>query len=73
MSKFKLTEHQAIIIMGYTGISTINFSKFHGDVEKRLGRPVWTHQFANKAVMQEVKEAYREDFLALCPFENKEK
>lgn len=68
----KLTEQQAIIIMGFTGISTINFGKFHEDVEKRLGRPVWTHEFANKEVTQEVKEAYREDFLAICPFEIKE-
>ena len=62
----KLTKEQAIVIMGFTGVTTINFGDFHEDVEKRLGRPVWTHEFANEAVMKEVKEAYRKDFLEMC-------
>jgi len=42
------TKQQAIIITGFTGITACNFGDFHEDVEKRLGRPIWTHQFANK-------------------------
>lgn len=63
----KLTTEQAIVIMGFTGISCVPFHIFHEDVEKRMGRPVWTHEFANKEVAAQAKAAYREDFLALLP------
>ena len=64
----KLTKEQAIVITGFTGIMIVNeFRHFHGDVEKRLGRPIFTHEFANEKVLEEIKEAYREDFLAMGP------
>jgi hypothetical protein len=44
----KLTKEQAIVITGYTGITACNFGDFHGDVERRLGHPIFTHQFDNK-------------------------
>ena len=60
----KLTKEQAIVITGFTGIMACkSFSDFHGDVEKRLGRPVFTHQFANEELTEEIKEAYRADFI----------
>lgn len=62
----KLTKEQAIAIMGFTGISTTNFSTFHKDVEQRMGCPVFTHQFANEDFMEKIKELYREDFLKMC-------
>ncbi len=62
----KFTEEQAIVIMGFTGKSTIPFSAFHGDVEKRLGRLVFTHEFASKEMSEKLKEVYREDFVSMC-------
>lgn len=62
----KLTKEQAIIVMGYTGISTCSFGHFHEDVEKRFGRPIFTHQFGNKEFTEEIKEKYKEDFIAIC-------
>ncbi len=65
----KLTEDQAIILTGFTGILCCkNFSTFHKDVEQRLGRPVWTHEFAD--MRERLKELYRNDFLALIPESN---
>lgn len=62
----KLTLYQAVVITGYTGVLACkNFSDFQGDVEKRLGYGVFTHQFADKEFAKELKELYREDFLAL--------
>lgn len=61
----KLTLEQAIIITGYTGITACSFGDFHGDVERRLGRPVFTHEFADKKFSDNVKELYREDFLKI--------
>lgn len=64
----KLTKEQGIVLTGFTGfMCTPNFSIFHGDVEKRLGRPIWTHEFASKELKEELKEIYRKDFLAMIP------
>ena len=57
----QLTKEQAIILTGFTGILMVqNTSDFHEDVERRLGRPVFTHEFADRH--GEIKEAYRADF-----------
>ncbi len=32
----------------------------------KLSRPVFTHEFADKDVIEEIKERVRDDFLALC-------
>lgn len=59
----KLTKEQGIVITGFTGIVTCNFSDFHADVEKRLGRPVFTHEFGSEQFAAIVESLYREDFL----------
>ncbi len=64
----KLTLEQAIVISGYTGfMATPTFSDFHGDVEKRIGHPVWTHEFASEGMRDKLQELYRKDFLAMVP------
>lgn len=60
----KLTKEQAIVLTGFTGICMVSFSDFHEDVEKRLGRPILTHEFI-ELMETEVKEAYRADFLSM--------
>lgn len=62
----KLTKKQALIVSGYTGVLCCPFLDFHRDVQKRLGQPVWTHQFSDPDVMAEIKAAYRDDFIAMC-------
>jgi hypothetical protein len=58
---------QAIVISAYTGIMCCNFSDLHLEVEKRLSRPVFTHEFASKEFFDaQVKPAFKDDFLALC-------
>ena len=61
-----LTKEQAIVITGFTGIGACQFRDFHEDVERRLGHPVWTHEFGMKGLWDELKEIYREDFLSIC-------
>ena len=65
----KFTKEQSIIITGFTGKLACNFSEFHGDVEKRIGRPVFTHEFGNKQFSEQVEELYREDFLSMIGVE----
>lgn len=61
----KLTLEQAIVLTGYTGITHCNFSDFHADVEKRLGHPVFTHEFIG--MTEKLQEVYKKDFMAMMP------
>lgn len=62
----QFTKEQAVVITGFTGIMAVkSFSDFHADVEKRMGQPVWTHQFGDKDFSDKVKDLYREDFLSM--------
>ena len=61
----KLTKEQAIVITGFTGKLACKFADFHEDVERRLGEPVFTHQFGNKDFANKIEELYRADFLAM--------
>jgi len=63
----KLTKEQAIIVSGYTGFLICQFSDLQNDVEKRMGRPVWTHEFGDEIFTEKVEDLYREDFIALAP------
>lgn len=62
----KFTKEQALTITGFTGVSACNFGDFQEDVQKRMGMSVWTHQFADKAFADKVKELYRKDFIEMC-------
>ena len=62
----KLTKEQAIVITGFTGKLACKFADFHEDVVKRLGRPVFTHEFGDADFALELNELYREDFLAMA-------
>jgi hypothetical protein len=61
----KLTKDQAVIISGFTGILCGEFSDFHADVEKRLGRGVQTFEFGFEEFMAEVKKLYEADFIEM--------
>jgi hypothetical protein len=61
----KLTQEQALVITGYTGILACKFSDFHADCVKRLGRPIFTHEFANPKVKEEIENSYRPDFMEM--------
>lgn len=62
-----LTKQQAIIVSVYTGFLICKFSDLHEAVEWKLGYPVLTHQFGDKAFADKIKEIFREDFLKLEP------
>ncbi len=57
---------QAIVITGYTGMLACPFHEFHADVEKRLSRPVFSHEFGDATFAEEIKLLYKEDFLKMC-------
>ena len=47
-------------------LSGDKFQIFHKYVEDIMGRPVYTHEMAIKAVDDEIKEKAKADFIALC-------
>lgn len=63
----KLTKEQGAILSAFTGLMVGNFADFQEYAEKLMGRPIWTHQFADKELTAKIKEASREDFLAIQP------
>ena len=61
-----MTREEKLIVSAYTGVLMTDFSDLHEFIEKKLGRPVYTHELADKTVMNELKESVKEDFLKLC-------
>ena len=60
-----MTEQERIIVSAYTGYLLCDFDKVHEYIEKKMGRPVWTHELATKVVWEEIRDRCREDFIAL--------
>ncbi len=58
---------QAVIISAYTGILLCPFWEMHKAVEKKLGRSLLTHEFTTERLTEEIKEKFRDDFIALAP------
>ena len=64
-----MTDREKAIVMAYTGVCMLSgdkFKIFHEYVENIMGRPVYTHEMAIKAVGDEIKEKAKADFIALC-------
>lgn len=55
-----MTKEESILITAYTGyMLTENFSDVHELCEKVLGRPLFSHEFANEEVCAEIREKLR--------------
>ena len=68
-----MTDKEKAIVMAYTGIVMLTgdkFGIFHKYVEDIMGRPVYSHEMAIKAVDEEIKEKAKADFIALCKDES---
>jgi len=61
----KLTIEQAVVISAYTGFMACPFSAMHAEIEKRLGRSVWTHEMPS-IIDTEIRPAFKDDFISMC-------
>lgn len=64
-----MTDREKAIVTAYTGITMLTGEKlsiFHKYIEDLLGRPIWTHELANREVWEEIKEKSKPDFIKLC-------
>ncbi len=59
-----MTQREKIIASGFTNVLFCDMMSLHEEIEKRLGRSVLTHELP--ALADEIKEAFREDFLKMC-------
>ncbi len=60
-----MTKQEAAIVSAYTGILIGEFSDMHKYVERKLNRPVWTHEMGSKKVAEQIKQASKDDFLRI--------
>ena len=61
-----MTKAEKLIISAYTGVLMTTMDELHQFIEQKLGRSVWTLELANESVINEIKEAVKDDFLKLC-------
>ena len=61
-----MTKREAAIISAYTGIMLGSFSDMHKYAEEVMGRPLFTHQFAQNSICEELKEKAKPDFIKIC-------
>ena len=61
-----MTKEERLIVSAYTGVLMTSFNEFHKFAEEKLGRPIFTHEFADKVVIDDLKEAVYGDFMSLC-------
>lgn len=62
----RLTKEQAAIIGLYTGIVCGPFCDIHELAEKLAGRPIFTHEFANKEFATRLAELATPLFMSIC-------
>lgn len=64
-----MTDWEKAVVMAYTGVVMLSGDKlgiYYRYVQEKMGRPVWTHEFAGAEMAHRIKEAAKSDFLALC-------
>ena len=67
-----MTKQEKIIVSTYTGVLMCNFDDVHEYIQKKLGRPVFSHELADKDIQKEIEEKTKEDFLEICSREEPE-
>lgn len=61
-----MTKEEKLIVSAYTGVLMVNFNELHKFAETQLGRPIFSHEFGSKAVVDELKDAVHYKFIKLC-------
>ena len=61
-----MTREEAILLSAYTGfLLAPDFSEVHKFCEDTLGRPIWTHEFADRCVQKEIQAKLRPQIMEL--------
>ena len=68
-----MTDREKAIVMAYTGYAMLAGDKlgiYYQYVQEKLGRSVMTHELAYEEVQDAIKEAAKEDFIAIAKADN---
>ena len=66
-----MTREEAILLSAYTGFLLVqDFSDVHKFCEDTLGRPIWTHEFADEDVQKEIQDKLRPQIMKLIQSTN---
>ena len=68
-----MTDREKAIVMAYTGYTMLADDKlgiFCNYVQEKLGKNVMTHELAYQEVQDAIKEAAKEDFIAIAKADN---
>jgi len=58
-----MNKKEAAIVTGYTGMLLGDFNEAHKYMQQKIGRPLYTHELANKSVIDEIRNACEKDFI----------
>lgn len=58
-----MNKKEAAIVSAYTGFLIGDFGDFHEYAEKIMERPIFTHEFANKKIVDKIHQKSKGDFL----------
>ena len=61
-----MTKREAAIVSAYTGILMGDMNDLHQYIEELLGRPVFTHELTDQALVNEIKDKAKPDFIAIA-------
>lgn len=67
-----MTKQEKIIVSAYTGVLMCDFADLQEYIEKKFGRPVFTHELADEGMLAEIKKKTKEEFLEICNREEPE-
>lgn len=62
----RLTKKQAVFVSLYTGYTFTNFSHIHELAEEVLGRSIFTSEFANEDLLEEIRSKMKKDLDKIC-------
>lgn len=60
-----MTKQDGAIITAYMGVLCCDIQVFYQYAEKLIGRALWTHEYANKEVWEDLKRLSYVDFIRL--------
>ncbi|MBP1589123.1 MAG: hypothetical protein ILO10_02885 [Kiritimatiellae bacterium] len=61
-----MTQQERLVVSAYTGFLMTDWPLVHKFIQERIGRPIWTHQFADEKLWEKIRERLKPEFLALC-------
>ena len=67
-----LSRRDAAIVGAYTGYLCGPFQDMHEYIEQLMERPVWSHELADSATMDEIRKRAKADFISICFKEDNE-